>query len=152
MPVAPRNKSSRTKKETLKKRESKGFSAASPATPSGHAAVSAAATDIGTPGTTTSAPSSAANATTTATTTATSAAATPTDAREGRRLDGKPKDKPKKKTAAARPDDSLAPLLYDLGPPKHTDFEPPRGPVFSFHHGVTAPDGSPIEFYETSEQ
>jgi len=46
----------------------------------------------------------------------------------------------------------LAPLRYKLAPPKPSDFELSRGPVFTSHHQVPGPDGETIEFYETSEQ
>lgn len=49
------------------------------------------------------------------------------------------------------PASETSPLRYKP-PPKPSDFEPPRGPVFSFHHRVSAPDGSPIDFHETSDQ
>lgn len=45
-----------------------------------------------------------------------------------------------------------SPLRYKLAPPKPSDFEAARGPVFTYHHAVPAPDGTPIDFYETSEQ
>ncbi|KAK8118601.1 uncharacterized protein PG998_003227 [Apiospora kogelbergensis] len=44
-----------------------------------------------------------------------------------------------------------SPLRYKLAPPKPSDFEAPRGPVFTHHHAVPAPDGTPLDFYETSE-
>ncbi|KAK8090880.1 S.t1.c1 complex component ash2 [Apiospora phragmitis] len=44
-----------------------------------------------------------------------------------------------------------SPLRYKLAPPKPSDFEAARGPVFTHHHAVPAPDGTPIDFYETSE-
>ncbi|KAI0011620.1 hypothetical protein F4779DRAFT_192309 [Xylariaceae sp. FL0662B] len=44
-----------------------------------------------------------------------------------------------------------SPLRYKLAPPKPSDFEPARGPVFAPHHEVPAPDGSTIQFHETSE-
>jgi COMPASS component BRE2 len=45
-----------------------------------------------------------------------------------------------------------SPLRYKLAPPKPSDFEPARGPVFTHHHDVPALDGSTIQFFETSEQ
>jgi len=45
-----------------------------------------------------------------------------------------------------------SPLRYKLAPPKPSDFEAARGPVFAHHHAVPAPDGTPLDFYETSEQ
>ncbi|KAK8080628.1 SPRY domain-containing protein [Apiospora hydei] len=44
-----------------------------------------------------------------------------------------------------------SPLRYKLAPPKPSDFEAARGPVFTHHHAVLAPDGTSIDFYETSE-
>ncbi|OTA57727.1 hypothetical protein K449DRAFT_416033 [Hypoxylon sp. EC38] len=44
-----------------------------------------------------------------------------------------------------------SPMRYKLAPPKPSDFEPARGPIFTLHHEVTGPDGSTIQFYETSE-
>ncbi|KAI1434424.1 hypothetical protein GGR50DRAFT_402266 [Xylaria sp. CBS 124048] len=44
-----------------------------------------------------------------------------------------------------------SPLRYKLAPPKPSDFDPARGPVFTFHHDLHFPDGSTIAFYETSE-
>lgn len=99
----------RTKKESLKKRESKGVTIAGPDSPS--------------------------------------ARATP---------DPKQKDKDKEKEAPpppppTAPQSDFSPLRYKLAPPKPTDFEPARGPVFTHHHDVSAPDGSTIQFHETSE-
>ena len=45
-----------------------------------------------------------------------------------------------------------APMRYKLPPPKTSDFEAPRGPVFVEAHEKVAPDGSTIEFQETTEQ
>lgn len=50
------------------------------------------------------------------------------------------------------PPNESSPLRYKLAPPKPSDFETARGPVFNPHHEVPAPDGSTIQFYETSEQ
>ncbi|KAI1813708.1 hypothetical protein GGS20DRAFT_577372 [Poronia punctata] len=44
-----------------------------------------------------------------------------------------------------------SPLRFKLAPPRLTDFEPARGPVFTHYYDVPAPDGSKIQFYETSE-
>ncbi|KAI0502765.1 hypothetical protein F5B22DRAFT_58498 [Xylaria bambusicola] len=44
-----------------------------------------------------------------------------------------------------------SPLRYKLAPPKPADFDPARGPVFTPHHDVPAPNGSTIQFFETSE-
>jgi COMPASS component BRE2 len=46
----------------------------------------------------------------------------------------------------------LSPMRYKLAPPKPTDFEPPRGPVFIPSHTIKAPDGSEIQFNETTDQ
>ena len=45
-----------------------------------------------------------------------------------------------------------APTRYKLPPPKSTDFEPPRGPIFMPSHTKTAPDGTEIQFNETTDQ
>ncbi|RYC56265.1 hypothetical protein CHU98_g9944, partial [Xylaria longipes] len=45
----------------------------------------------------------------------------------------------------------FSPLRYKLAPPKPADFDPARGPIFTHHHEVPAPDGSLVQFYETSE-
>jgi hypothetical protein len=45
-----------------------------------------------------------------------------------------------------------APMRYKLPPPKLTDFEPPRGPIFIPSHVKTAPDGTEIQFNETTDQ
>jgi COMPASS component BRE2 len=90
---AARSKSVRTKKDTLKKRESKG---------------------------------------------ADSARATP---------DPKPKT-----TKQQKKQNESSPFRYKLAPPKLSDFDPPRGPVMTTHHEITAPDGQTVEFFETSDQ
>lgn len=46
----------------------------------------------------------------------------------------------------------LAPMRYKLPPPKVTDFEAPRGPIFVPSHTKQAPDGSEIQFNETTDQ
>lgn len=43
-------------------------------------------------------------------------------------------------------------IRYKLPPPKTTDFEAPRGPIFLEAHTKVAPDGTEIQFNETSEQ
>jgi COMPASS component BRE2 len=93
-----RERASRAKKESLKKRESKGGSLAPD----------------------------------------TSARATPD-----------PKSIPKKHK---RDDSAPAPMRYKLPPPKSTDFEAPRGPIFVPSHTKQAPDGSEIQFNETTDQ
>lgn len=45
-----------------------------------------------------------------------------------------------------------SPMRYKLAPPKPSDFEPARAPVFTYHHDVPSLDGGNIQFYETSEQ
>ena len=45
-----------------------------------------------------------------------------------------------------------APMRYKLPPPKSTDFEAPRGPIFVPWEIRTAPDGSEIQFNETTDQ
>ncbi|KAH8911435.1 hypothetical protein BR93DRAFT_949681 [Coniochaeta sp. PMI_546] len=46
----------------------------------------------------------------------------------------------------------ISPMRYKLAPPKPSDFEPARGPIFVPHHEVpSGADGSNIEFFETSE-
>jgi COMPASS component BRE2 len=47
--------------------------------------------------------------------------------------------------------DNLAPIRYKLPPPKITDFEAPRGPVFIPSHTKTA-EGREIQFNETTDQ
>ncbi|KAK3390311.1 hypothetical protein B0H63DRAFT_110862 [Podospora didyma] len=49
------------------------------------------------------------------------------------------------------PASELAPMRYKLAPPKPSDFEQSRGPLFQTHHEVQVPDGRTIEFLETSE-
>ncbi|RDL31407.1 uncharacterized protein BP5553_09616 [Venustampulla echinocandica] len=56
-----------------------------------------------------------------------------------------PKHKPKKKG------DAPAPIRYKLPPPKLTDFEAPRGPIFLPAHTKTAPDGTAVQFNETTD-
>jgi COMPASS component BRE2 len=46
---------------------------------------------------------------------------------------------------------TAAPLRYKLPPPKTTDFEAPRGPIFTPHHTIISPDGLQIQFHETSD-
>lgn len=45
-----------------------------------------------------------------------------------------------------------SPLRFKLAPPKPSDFDPARGPIFAHHHEVPAADGSTLPFFETSEQ
>jgi COMPASS component BRE2 len=44
------------------------------------------------------------------------------------------------------------PIRYKLPPPKSTDFEAPRGPILIPSHTKTAPDGTKIQFNETTDQ
>ncbi|KAK9776647.1 putative Protein SSH4 [Seiridium cardinale] len=57
----------------------------------------------------------------------------------------------KGKSHKEQPPNETSPMRYKLAPPKPSDFEPARGPVFTHHHDVTAADGSNIGFHETSE-
>ncbi|KAI0185441.1 concanavalin A-like lectin/glucanase domain-containing protein [Xylaria flabelliformis] len=57
---------------------------------------------------------------------------------------------PDPKTKEPAPSES-SPLRYKLAPPKPADFDPARAPIFTHHHEALAPDGSLIQFYETSE-
>jgi len=97
--VLTRERAPRTKKESLKKRESKAGSLAPE----------------------------------------TSARATP---------DPKSSTSHKQKKASSAP----APMRYKLPPPKLSDFEAPRGPIFVPWETKTAPDGTEIQFNETTEQ
>jgi COMPASS component BRE2 len=45
-----------------------------------------------------------------------------------------------------------APIRYKLPPPKLSDFEAPRGPIFVPWETKIAPDGTEIQFQETTEQ
>ena len=45
-----------------------------------------------------------------------------------------------------------APMRYKLPPPKSTDFEAPRGPIFIPWETRIAPDGTEIQFNETTDQ
>lgn len=94
-----RERASRAKKESLKKRESKGGSLAPD----------------------------------------TSARATP---------DPKASTSHKHKRNSSAP----APIRYKLPPPKTTDFEAPRGPIFVPAHTKKSPDGNEIQFQETTDQ
>ncbi|KAI1109791.1 hypothetical protein F5Y14DRAFT_390026 [Nemania sp. NC0429] len=107
--VMPRDKPTRAKKESLKKRESKVGAGG------GAAAAASGSNGVGTGGG------------------ADSSRATP---------DPKIKD---------RVPSEFAPLRFKLAPPKPSDFDPARGPIFTHHHDVPAPDGSVLQFFETSE-
>ncbi|KAF8857670.1 hypothetical protein BDZ45DRAFT_674568 [Acephala macrosclerotiorum] len=60
---------------------------------------------------------------------------------------------PKASTSKSKKEDEpdLAPIRYKLPPPKSTDFEAPRGPVFIPAHIKSAPDGTKIQFNETTD-
>jgi len=51
-----------------------------------------------------------------------------------------------------KPKEELAPTRYQLPPPRPSDFEVPRGPIFIPAHTKTLPDGTVIQFNETSDQ
>ncbi|KAH7317574.1 hypothetical protein BKA65DRAFT_410546 [Rhexocercosporidium sp. MPI-PUGE-AT-0058] len=53
------------------------------------------------------------------------------------------------KSKKSEPD--LAPIRYKLPPPRSTDFDVPRGPIFIPADTRTAPDGSEIQFNETTD-
>lgn len=48
--------------------------------------------------------------------------------------------------------EELAPTRYQLPPPRPSDFEVPRGPIFIPAHTKTLQDGTVIQFNETSDQ
>ncbi|KAI9836093.1 MAG: hypothetical protein M1819_001707 [Sarea resinae] len=52
-------------------------------------------------------------------------------------------------TAASPP--ALTPLRYKLPPPKLTDYDVPRAPIFTPHHAIPYPGDGEIQFYESSE-
>ncbi|KAI1172897.1 hypothetical protein F4777DRAFT_483719 [Nemania sp. FL0916] len=109
-----REKPLRTKKESLKKRESKtgvGGAAASPGAGGGSNNIGGGGVGGGTD----------------------SSRATPDP-----------------RTKVRAPNES-SPLRFKLAPPKPSDFDPSRGPIFAHHHDVSAPDGSTIQFFETLE-
>ncbi|PHH88850.1 hypothetical protein CDD83_6963 [Cordyceps sp. RAO-2017] len=70
--------------------------------------------------------------------------------REAKASDSHPATPDPKASREPKPRDS-GPLRYKLAPPKPSDFELPRGPVLTWHHHVAAPDGSNVDFFETSE-
>jgi COMPASS component BRE2 len=45
-----------------------------------------------------------------------------------------------------------APIRYKLPPPKSTDFEAPRGPIFIPAHTKKTPGGGEVQFQETTDQ
>jgi COMPASS component BRE2 len=66
--------------------------------------------------------------------------------------DSNPRSTPDRKLYRDPGPGEVAPLRYKLAPPKPSDFEQSRGPVFTSHHEVQDPEGRTIEFLETSEQ
>ncbi|KUJ14334.1 uncharacterized protein LY89DRAFT_686816 [Mollisia scopiformis] len=59
---------------------------------------------------------------------------------------------PKASTSKSKKTESdLAPIRYKLPPPKSTDFEAPRGPIFIPAHAKIAPDGTSVQFNETTD-
>lgn len=50
------------------------------------------------------------------------------------------------------PPGEVAPMRYKLAPPKPSDFEPARGPMFASHHEVEGSQQETVEFFETLEQ
>ncbi|KAK6614415.1 ash2-trithorax family protein [Botrytis cinerea] len=46
----------------------------------------------------------------------------------------------------------VTPLRYKIPPPKLPDFEAPRGPTLVPSHTKTTPDGTEIQFHETTDQ
>lgn len=67
----------------------------------------------------------------------------------GARATPDPKSTPKKHK---RNTSAPAPMRYKLPPPKSTDFDAPRGPIFVPSHKKIGPDGSTIQFNETTDQ
>ncbi|KAK0643646.1 concanavalin A-like lectin/glucanase domain-containing protein [Cercophora newfieldiana] len=65
--------------------------------------------------------------------------------------DTNPRATPDRKLQKEAAPGEVAPLRYKLAPPKPSDFEQSRGPVFTSHHEVQDPDGRTIDFLETSE-
>lgn len=60
---------------------------------------------------------------------------------------------PKRKEAKIQAPPADSPLRYKQPPPKPSDFNPPRGPVFTHHRTTVGPNGEgSIEFYETTDQ
>jgi COMPASS component BRE2 len=62
-----------------------------------------------------------------------------------------PREAPDAKQNKAALPSEVSPHRY-ISVPKPSHFEPSRGPVFTGHHGVSGPDGTSIEFMETSDQ
>ncbi|CZT51063.1 related to histone-lysine N-methyltransferase [Rhynchosporium secalis] len=56
-----------------------------------------------------------------------------------------------KSARSKKSEPELAPIRYKLPPPRITDFEVPRGPTFIPADTRTAPDGSEIQFNETTD-
>lgn len=59
---------------------------------------------------------------------------------------------PKASTPKKRPEAVVTPQRFKLPPPKLSDFEEPKEPQFTQSHTRTAPDGTIIQFNETSDQ
>ncbi|KAI9820304.1 MAG: hypothetical protein M1827_005926 [Pycnora praestabilis] len=59
---------------------------------------------------------------------------------------------PSRKNKATSSNSILAPMRYKLPPPKPTDYDAPKGPIFTTHHTKDSNigDGN-VEFYESSE-
>src|SRR4051812_18904064 len=63
--------------------------------------------------------------------------------------DSTPRATPDRQQRKDVPLEDVAPLRYKLAPPKPTDFEQARGPIFTNHHEVQDSEGRTIEFFET---
>ncbi|PQE17959.1 Set1 complex component ash2 protein [Rutstroemia sp. NJR-2017a WRK4] len=61
--------------------------------------------------------------------------------------DPKASSSSKKKSAA----NAVTPLRYKIPPPKIADFDAPRGPTLVPSHTKVAPDGTEIQFHETTD-
>ncbi|PKS09043.1 hypothetical protein jhhlp_003656 [Lomentospora prolificans] len=73
--------------------------------------------------------------------------------RESKAVDGgssRATPDPKLAQVAVQPS-TCSPLRYKLAPPRPSDFEPPKGPVFTPHHEIAGPDKNSIQFFETSD-
>ncbi|KAH8601681.1 hypothetical protein B0O99DRAFT_562279 [Bisporella sp. PMI_857] len=60
-----------------------------------------------------------------------------------------PKSAPRKNNKKRK--DDPAPIRYQLPPPRTSDFDPPRGPLFSHFQTKTLADGTEVQFNETSD-
>ncbi len=45
----------------------------------------------------------------------------------------------------------LGPLRYKLEPPRSSDYDPPRPLLFTLHHSTQGPDGQDVKFYDIAE-